>query len=785
MDCSPGQVNLNHSDAGKLQSLPGVSAPIAQRIIAMRPHDRVQDLLVVPGIGPDKMEAIRAGGNACSTPLTLPPPSADACTSTDQADVNDRASGERLAALFGGPTAQRIIAAQPFPDLAHARVVLAAGAGPGKVDKYAARLCATPVPKTTGGVNFSYVYSATGGRGDLGKFSLVIPPKTLTDPIGQWLRIAPQKTPTPDLDGPAWPSADFSVLGSSWRDGKKHVYVTLPIDPQLSEFGQTADPVIAHYDSDTRGGGEIAATQADRAAGTITAAVTHLSLLDSISQGVAWVSEPLVGLLTDGRFPAPTCDGSWKVNASTGSWARGTARVDLIGALLNLPGNTVPPFGWPQKHCVAAADSGEYDARLRLVNNTRTFESLTRYSGNPKLDNADPIGADPLQLVITAAAEGVLRHPVAYPGAEVGAEVPSGQSGAVRMTPNIPITAFWAVVNETPFADVLDEIGNDSPATNAIIKNGFGCVLSKLDALASLDSSSTQQLDALAGFLKSCIDFESIKVAILEAEHAGRIAPEKVGRLGVALNKLQRYVLWLKVGRIAVSGYDSWLGYAGGSSAGIIDVENYAPRPTVDTQGRAVFDKCVKPRGLGWVIDVNCENAAYEQVGSTPQGSGGSNGFPKGKIVRNASGNAWWVNNDAHVIQPIADGGTYLCLAKHYAVDWDGSLAQYQDKGNALGNSNATCDGSIPDDRPINHGETGDQAIVLREGDGTAWVVWNGQREWVPTGDEFRCWVNPKYTANIEFDVWDQVTDAQLANWPVMPPGNYVSNCGDPANPTF
>jgi hypothetical protein len=355
------------------------------------------------------------------------------CTTNGQLDVNDPASQGGLADLFGAPTAQRIVDARPYPDLAHAKVVLAAGAGPGKVAKYAPRLCATPVPKTTAGVNYSYVYSARGGRADLGKFALLVPPATLTDPVGQWLRITPQQTPTAALPGPAWPSAEFSVLGAPWSNGTKYVYVTLPIDPELAEFDDTATPVVAHWSDPDRTGGAIADSRTDTAAGTITAAVTHLSILDSISQGVSWVFEPLAGLLLDARFPAPTCDGSWSLDSATGSWTKTTAHVDLTGSLLNLPGNTVPPFGWPQKHCVESVVPGSYDAKLNIVNNTRTFESLTPYGGDgAQLGYADPIGADPLQLIITGASEFVLKHPGAYPGADVSATVASGQRGAVR-----------------------------------------------------------------------------------------------------------------------------------------------------------------------------------------------------------------------------------------------------------------------------------------------------------------------------------------------------------------
>lgn len=55
---------------------------------------------------------------------------------------------------------------------------------------------------------------------------------------------------------------------------------------------------------------------------------------------------------------------------------------------------------------------------------------------------------------------------------------------------------------------------------------------------------------------------------------------------------------------------------------------------------------------------------------------------------------------------------------------------------------------------------------------------------WRPSGAEFSCWVNPQYRANMEFDVWDQVTVEQLSHFPVTD-SVFISNRGDPAKPTF
>lgn len=54
-----GPVNLNDATAEELQTLPGIGAKLAERIIAHRPYQTVDDLLKVPGIGPKTLERFR------------------------------------------------------------------------------------------------------------------------------------------------------------------------------------------------------------------------------------------------------------------------------------------------------------------------------------------------------------------------------------------------------------------------------------------------------------------------------------------------------------------------------------------------------------------------------------------------------------------------------------------------------------------------------------------------------------------------------------------------------
>lgn len=57
---APGTVDVNEASAEELRKLPGVGAKLAERIIAHRPYEKVDDLLRVPGIGAKSLEQFRA-----------------------------------------------------------------------------------------------------------------------------------------------------------------------------------------------------------------------------------------------------------------------------------------------------------------------------------------------------------------------------------------------------------------------------------------------------------------------------------------------------------------------------------------------------------------------------------------------------------------------------------------------------------------------------------------------------------------------------------------------------
>jgi competence ComEA-like helix-hairpin-helix protein len=64
-EVSGAVVDVNTADFDALQTIPHVGPERARAIMAMRPLDGLEDLTGLDGIGPKRLEEIRASGVAC------------------------------------------------------------------------------------------------------------------------------------------------------------------------------------------------------------------------------------------------------------------------------------------------------------------------------------------------------------------------------------------------------------------------------------------------------------------------------------------------------------------------------------------------------------------------------------------------------------------------------------------------------------------------------------------------------------------------------------------------
>jgi hypothetical protein len=467
-----------------------------------------------------------------------------------------------------------------------------------------------------------------------------------------------------------------------------------------------------------------------------------------------------------------------------------------MGALMNLPENPVPLSGFLIKHCVqTGSGDGGYnhgrDVQLVLRNSTGTVQVLKPYSGDVTVAAQQAPGALPtLDLVswlVTSVRTG--GNVFLAPG-EVGtADVPAGTSASAQMQPD-RLRSLIKIGADKTLGAVFDKFGANTMYSDPTIRNWlvqtFACAYDSYNAVTSGNGFGNSSRD-FAVALYGCFDYEGIYAAIENWMRSQLAAGSLDGAGAVRMNKglenMREVFKWIEFGQIAVDVSDSLLW--GSLPDSPINIDHYAAKPTRDDLGRLIKQQCLSPYLYAWRIDMNCQNAAYGQQ-QQPTGGGAETGLPLGKMIRDVDGHAFLVTAADQKMHPIEDGGTYICLSRHYAIDWgldSEDLRAYRDASGPNG-APATCDASRPATRQITAQSAPELFAVLRIGDGPeSWIVEAGHRWAIPSGGEFNCWVNPQYRANIEVDVYDFVTREELETWPVGP--GSISNCGDPENPSF
>ncbi|QGN49822.1 hypothetical protein GKC29_25355 [Micromonospora sp. WMMC415] len=793
MTCSEGRTDLNHADVPELVSVLAVAPPVAERVVHNRPYLSARDLSVVEGIGPGQLDRILAEGKVCATPPGTPPPSSEHCAASDKVDLQSASVDDLVRLLkLARPTAERLVDARPFATLRHITPERVAGVGKGRLDELIGRSCLTPMPVRTADSSWRWAYPSLPTTVARDGYALHAPAGIIDDPGGAWLQIRPLPSPPQRLPGPAYPMADFHIHGQ-WRGGNDRAEVTVPAAKFAATFaGEDWQPYLLHWRDAHRTVAEPvvgADVRVDPISGAVTGHVNDLSVLEWAVRKANWVLEPAASILFGDRFPAPGCPNEpWSHQGDTNRWTHNGAEAHLDGALLNLPGNPVPPAGFLIKHCVqtgAGSSNWGPDVKVQLRNNTGTIQKLAHYSGDVTVAGDDSLETDLITLALTTVNTAGAKF--LGPGDTGSAAVPAGTAGTVEMQPD-RLRSLARVALDKTLGVVLDKLDPalSDPTLRQRVFQLVACTYDAVRASSAKTDFHIAREFALALF--NCFNYEnfyiSLTALLTDLANRGAITPQQADLGANGLLKARELVKWLEWGQIAVDLVDSSVWGSLGTVP--LRVEHYAAKPIVDGLGRHIGHTCIRRTGYTWSINAACQDSLYAGI-TRPVGGGGNTGLPPARIVRNSTGNAWLFTTDDRIMRPIRDGGTYLCLARHYAVDWDADITAYRGAAHVKPENapDAVCDGARPATRDLSPGQVTSDAIVLRESSGRSWVLQGNERVHIPTGREFICWVNAQHAANLEFHVWDQVTADELARFPVSPTITHVSNCGDPEDPEF
>lgn len=738
MRCPEGGVDVNKASVEQLSVLPGISEPIARRVVAARPFLRVDpDLLRVAGIGPGKLAAIVADGRACATPTSTPPAYFDVCRAGDgRIDSNRPQSEAALAGLFGRPTAERIVAGIPYWNLDHVRSEGEAGAGPGKMAKLMHRLCLTPPTIVYGGVRYGWIDPDRGGYVDWpaadggASYRLTVPGGVVTAEPGAWGSVSPQPTPA-DLPARA-PTADMHIHGN-WSGT---VYVAGPPDDIGAELpGQWTDTVW-HLPADNQWeinwGGAV-----DRVNGRVTTTLTSLSLVTWMRQkndqfvGIAqqtalkiveWAEHTIRRFLGVGARP-PACD----PDTQPGRQPDGTFLATFGELLQNRP---ISPPLW---HCIERQDTDTADWKYVLNRGI----SLFVHADNPAVNRAHVTGVGLTgDLLVDVFASG------------------SAQS--------LKNTTFPLLFPATSRVDVrLDS----SAGSGNLFVGGTGSMAAAtviVQALKELSALFPPPLGGIYGVLNACIfgagNQVATNIAALQSAQPAQIYDALMSTFNTA---------WECVTDRAT----------GAAQETLLGNDLTDPLRRIDKFSRTLL--FIKALSYGFIIadgvslgmvgddanDVRMQfNGPPEQVppgfndGALPDGAAS---LPATVMLKERDPSiAAYLRSGDRVAHHIPDGGTYECLAPNVPV-WFGVDAGEFDAAIDGRGEEATCPPAPGGRRDL----TMWRNVLLRDRDGGVWWYVRPDGNLVALNDG-------QDGPTCRFDdllVWDMVTDEELRSLPGDP----------------
>lgn len=639
MACAAGQTDLNHASSAELRSLPtpggaaGLSASAAAEIIAGRPYLQPTDLKApaVTGITKNHIELWQQRSLVCVAPIfvtasdnTLVPIAPDVCTSALQADINDKRDYSDFVDLFGRPTADRVVSGMPYPSVQNA--LRQAGVGPGKLNKYDGKICATPYPIRYSKVDWAFATPRDGiavdTTGVFGKYTLTVPAGVAAG-YGSWASVAEAKSTVAESAGITSfhidaPTVDAHIHGP-WTGS---VGVTSPPDP--TDVGDGYVNTAIHY-SDVTGPMLYAkAALAERADGRLTIAVQDLSLTTFWSTAKRWVSgitNAAVNLAAHterllrafmGQGGTASCEPDL-----TGQALGGGELFDVTGDMLDTGVNFTPRLD----HCITRV-AGASKPYASFVDNRGAALAIRDYSSSAIRDVSNRGGA--LWTVFAplwnAFAAGHSLALIVGPGDSFKAQPRSYVGHFHAVTNPVPVTGLSAVYY------VLDEIGSLLPAKLAEIVRLYtpiDCLQQLLVPLIDAATGPADPTDTLFGELGDAFRCVSAEVKRQSQsldqgsfELAQRWLPNPTVGDAIMLDRLKRAVTVLRIAKYAAAAADIFDVALADGTVTMRWKPPVPPSPAVDAHGRTVLERCVKKTfsyESGWTVSLDevCQNLAY------------------------------------------------------------------------------------------------------------------------------------------------------------------------------
>lgn len=729
MDCPEGGIDINSAGSDRLEGLPGVSAPIAARIIAARPFLRPDpDLLLVAGIGPAKLAAIMASGRVCAEPPTLPPPYFDVCQAGDgRIDLNRPESEPALAGLLGRPTAARVIDGIPYWSVKHVRAEGEPGAGGGKIAKLRGKLCVTPPTIVHDGTRYGWMDPDRGGLVDFPvaggpSYRLTVPGGVVTARPGAWGSV----TAPVNLDNelaPGVPGGDFHIHGA-WSG---RVYVGLPPDTVPGE--QPGEWVDTFWHK-APGGWELTWGEAnvERIDGRVTAGLTSLSwngvvrmvrsvvstVVDGFISLVAWTEQTIRRLLDIGANP-PSCS----PNAPEGTQRDG-AVLSTTGAMLE-----PLPFTSPLLRCIERAPRQD-PATWRFAFNRGGALSVRDQGSN----GADFVTREGISGVLLSDIFLSLFNASPLPGL-LGYHLVDQQSFRVNLrSANSP-----GVLRVRP-----------APVTSLILF-GLGMV------------SEIPQVKLIASRIETC---GSELVALLtQAGQADLTGPEMVTEVLAAFKTIgecviSRFETDPIVSSTGLTKLDAWIKMA---SRVLLTVKVATVLVIMQDQENLYSI----PGEVALVFEPPPPAPQLPPGQPTDGGLSGADSLPSNVILKRAGSPAsYWLDSDRNA-HHIPDGGTYVCLSKvmpvWYGVDESEWTAAVRGDPDA---PEARCPPAPAEERSLTPENS--KNVLMRVVEDDAWYMIrpDGTRTLLLVDDEPTC-------AFDDLLVWDFVTTIEIERFDKRP----------------